>query len=73
MMLLWEGTPTKIDFEPGVFLYEATLYDYNMTLKAIIKDPVTPIRAILTTDGQFYFFSLVDGNNRNQAQFCRRV
>lgn len=31
------------------------------------------IRATLTMDGQFYFLSLVDWNDRNQAQTCRRM
>lgn len=72
-MLLWEERPRGHELEPGIYQYEVHQYDYNMSLTVVIKDPVLPIRAALIGDGEFYYLSIVDGNDRNQAQFCRRV
>lgn len=73
MILIWTEELVGLELEPQIYQYEVNLFDYNMSLKTIVKEPALPVRATLTMDGVFYFLSIVDSDYRNLAQFCRKM
>lgn len=76
MILIWEekiegillGDPWAMTYQ-----YEVYLQDYDMGLKTWIDEPGYPVRATLMTNGQSYFLSIVNADDRVMAQSWRKM